>query len=779
MNVNKSTLLQFLNGDDKKFVIPVYQRPYSWKKQNCQQLLADLKDVTTYDYPSHFFGAIVFLTQSIGQMAEHTIIDGQQRVTTVSLLLLALHNFLISHPELDAHINPLKIYDGYLIDKYAPKHDQHKLHLIESDQVTYSELLYKGYTTSTNCVSANYHFFYDYLASLNPSELYALYEAITKLNVVNISLDLAVGDDPQLIFESLNSTGLALTETDKIRNFILMGIGVHEQTRFYEDYWKPLEELIPYDEINRFIKYFLAIKINTNPAESKLYFIFKNYYLKLTSPLNIPKVEKNRLIMQEILTYAQYYTFITRPHTIPKDPMSSRIAMNNVDSINSPKDPTNSRVAMDNVDSINSSKGPMNSHIAMDNVDSINSPNTSASSRKGKDTQESRTATNQLRSSLERLLSIGILTYIPLAMELYKKYEHQQLSAKDFTRALETIESYIVRRELCGQNTNIYNSLFISISSEISKIHPEETITAYEVLLRELSRRTGKSRFPNNHDLKEKFSTYELYSTGSAMQHYLLERLENANHREQVAVKELIENGTLSIEHIMPQTLTDDWKAALGRDWESIHNKYKDTIGNLTLTGYNSEYSNRSFLEKKNLPDKGFSSSKLALNHYLQQTDTWTRKDIETRAEELFQKALTIWPYPFKQVETKETNEPTWHDWDEDINWTHKRITKVDLFGTIIYTSRTTDAYKLILHALYDLDPTLFAINPITSKIDLGSTRISRTWYGNHPDKMNYAYPFTDNLYLEIQVSSENKRKIIRALAEQAGINSSDIRVYF
>lgn len=261
MQAHENNFLRFIGGPDKNFIIPVYQRPYSWGKENCVQLMKDLRDVYTRNYKSHFFGSIVYVEQNNGACAEYTIIDGQQRITTISLLLLAIRNYMLANPELSIPtINPDKIKNSYLTDEYADSEKKLKLKLVQGDDGAYDALLNLKSPIENTRITANYNYFYGEISKLDADILKKLYDAITKLDIVSISLQPQNGDDPQLIFESLNSTGQDLEPSDKIRNFVLMGLKAKQQERFYRTYWEPLENTVQRNEINKFIRYYLAVK---------------------------------------------------------------------------------------------------------------------------------------------------------------------------------------------------------------------------------------------------------------------------------------------------------------------------------------------------------------------------------------------------------------------------------------------------------------------------------------------------------------------------------------
>lgn len=678
MKASENQILRFINGSDKNFIIPVYQRPYSWKKENCVQLIKDLTDVYKRGYESHFFGSIVFVSQNNGVCEEYTIIDGQQRITTVSLLLLAIRNYILSHPEITvSNIKPEKIYNSYLIDEYAEDEKKLKLKLVQGDDDAYDALLSGKAPIENTSITSNYSYFYDEISKLGIEEIKGLYDAITKLDIVSISLQPQNGDNPQMIFESLNSTGLDLEPADKIRNFVLMGLKNKQQEKFYRTYWEPLENTVDRNEMNKFIRYYLDVKTRKLINEKKLYLEFK--YYQQNSGISVES------ILKDMLEFAEYY------HTI-SNPCDNRKPYTQI---------------------------------------------------------------------LQRINRLDVKTCIPLMMDLFKALNDSDISEGELCDALNIIENYIVRREICSLPTNALNKVFVQMGADIERDIDTDNISYFEAFRYEILKRTGKSRFPSDHDFEDKFTTYDLYNTKSAMKKYILEMLENFNNREQVAVDKLVSDGTLTIEHIMPQTLSEEWKNQLGSNGELIHTKYVDTIGNLTLTAYNSDYSNSSFQVKKTMPGKGFLESKLSLNEFVKKCDTWGEKEIQKRAKLLYEKAFKIWWIPKSSDRTEEKDE--WIDWDEDYDFTNKRIGQITVLDSVIKTLDMTDAYRKIHETLYELEPTIYHSHQMS-------------WFSESKKKLRRAHQIGRNAYIETNKNSREKVSTIKFMAELFNLNSYDIR---
>ena len=239
MDGKATKLVKYLDGSDKRFVIPVYQRNYSWKVENCRQLYDDLVKLILNKRDMHFFGSLVSVNN--GKFEEYLIIDGQQRVTTISILLLAIHNIL-KEGKLTAEDPKLidKVYNKYLVDEYDTSERRIKLKAVNKDLEAF-ERLFEGDPDEfipNSDITINYNYFYDRILK-EEITIDQLFEAIKALMIINITVD--EDDDPQLIFESLNSTGVDLTEGDKIRNYVLMGQSPENQEAFYKKYWSKIE----------------------------------------------------------------------------------------------------------------------------------------------------------------------------------------------------------------------------------------------------------------------------------------------------------------------------------------------------------------------------------------------------------------------------------------------------------------------------------------------------------------------------------------------------------
>ena len=297
MKGSEAKMTGFMEGADKRFVIPVYQRKYDWKLDNCRQLFDDLIKIVQDSRSSHFFGSIVSSVVPNGSKIEYHIIDGQQRLTTVSLLLLAIRNLIMqgkitsAEGKLDEQIS-----QRFLISPWAKEDDRIKLRPVKSDRDALTRLFgeEEDFDPTSN-LTLNYRFFCDQLLKevVPVDELYA---AIGKLEIISITLD--HGDNAQLIFESLNSTGLALTEGDKIRNYILMGQPPLDQTRLYDTYWTTIERCTGND-VSGFVRDYLSIKQQITPTISNVYRAFKEYAENAKLPIET--------LLEDLRRYARFF----------------------------------------------------------------------------------------------------------------------------------------------------------------------------------------------------------------------------------------------------------------------------------------------------------------------------------------------------------------------------------------------------------------------------------------------------------------------------------------
>ncbi len=566
MKADAMKLLDFIGkSQEKQFVIPIYQRVYSWEKEQCKQLWDDIVKTGGNDQiEGHFIGSIVFVHDGIYTTShnELLIIDGQQRLTTITLLFIALRDHLNDEDEFLEKFSCQKIQNRYLINSDEKGNKKFRLILSESDRDTLLSLIDENRRKPSEPslkIMENFKLFEEWIRK-NTDKLETIFKGLDKLMVVEISLERGK-DNPQLIFESMNSTGKDLTQTDLIRNYIIMETEIEKQEDFYNQYWRAMEEDFKQNEtlFNQFVRHYLTIKTREIPNINKVYEAFKRYQQE--------RGIETEVLLQDLQKYCRFFCQIVFKKEADKD----------------------------------------------------------------------------LNKALSFLVDLEMDVIYPLLLELYSDYKDGVLSKQDFIPIIYLIESYICRRAVCGLGTNSLNKVFPSFTKKINKDQYLESIKAHFGYL------TEKQRFPNNDEFKKLFITIDFYSFKK--KEYFFERLENFERKERVYTHEY------TIEHIMPQTLTEEWERDLGENFQAIHDKYLHTIGNLTKTGYNTEYSNRSFQEKQGM-EKGFKDSPLRLNQSLKDLESFGEKEIEKRANDLADWALKIWTYPKLDAETLEKYKP-------------------------------------------------------------------------------------------------------------------------
>lgn len=557
MRAGNTTLNEFLTRQIK-MNIPIYQRKYNWSLDECKQLFEDIlsigKDETRKSY---FIGSIVVKKDSeelLDPLAEVTLIDSQQRITTLTLIYCVLCNYYKNIDERLCH----NIYGNYLVNHDLD--ETNKLHLTKNDNESLKYIINSISTdkefklTPDNSINIynNYEFFRN---QINEENVETVIKGLKKLIFISVVLDQE--DNPQLIFESLNSTGLELNKNDLIRNYILMGLDTKHQNELYENYWYEIEQEFKNNGwfFDEFIRYYLSFESGRLPKRADVYKEFKNH---ANSFENIDDLVK------DVHKFAGYFACI----------------------------------------------------------------------RFGKEEDP------ELRDAFDSLAELDFNVTLPFLLSAYDDYQNSldnpdiNLTRDEFIRIVKYVESYCLRRSICDIPTNSMNKTFARLSKEINKQD------YYNYFVAAMFEKDTYKRFPTNEEVQEKLLNQNMYSKRKILKHVLI-AIENTEGKEFVST----ENS--SIEHIMPQNLTKDWESELGSNYEEIHGIYLHTLGNLTLTPYNSELGDKSFFDKKTC-DNGFCKSKLTLNEGLCELDRWTDKEIIDRTKQLSKKIINIWKYPVK-----------------------------------------------------------------------------------------------------------------------------------
>ncbi len=558
MKATEASLLQFLKKSPQ-FVIPIYQRTYSWTDGECLQLWADIMRAgAAEEIKAHFVGSVVYVEKGLYQVSSQSpllVIDGQQRLTTVTILLEALSRQLGDEEPVEG-FSAKKIRNYYLLNPLEDGEKAFKLLLTQTDKDSLTALVQQQPASSQGSVriQQNFEMFERLVKDLGP-DLAVLCRGLSKLVIVDVSLN-REQDNPQLIFESMNSTGRELSQADLIRNFVLMGLEPKLQTELYERHWRPMEVSFGQESygayFDAFMRHYLTVKTGDIPNLRAVYEAFKSYARQ-------PALEAGGVdaLVADVQAYAGYYCAMAL----------------------------------------------------------------------GRETNKA------LAEAFNDLRDLKVDVAYPLLLELYRDYAEDVLAHADFLASLRLIESCVFRRAVCAIPTNSLNTTFATFSRSLKKDRYLESLLATFILL------PSYRRFPNDEEFRRELVVRDMYN--QPRRSYWLRRLENHGRKERVIVDDY------TIEHIMPQNdnLSDAWKQELGEDWLRIHESKLHSLGNLTLTGYNSEYSDKPFSLKRDMPG-GFKASPLQVNEGLGLTQRWDEAAIDERGARLSKKAATVWGQP-------------------------------------------------------------------------------------------------------------------------------------
>lgn len=682
MDGHKQYLTDLIEGKLTRFVIPVYQRNYDWKPEQCKRLFDDLVEVSKTGRKEHFFGSIVSQTPR----GERIVIDGQQRITTVFLLLAAIRDQLtagvVTSEEEDLAED---IDDYYLIDRKHKKEQKLRLKLVKSDSEAFAAVLNQNkdaYVQSSN-VTQNFFYFLERLTYMDIS-IDELYEAIKSLCVIDITLD--PGDDAQLIFESLNSTGLDLSEADKIRNFVLMNLDQERQEAYYENYWNMIERNTDY-KVSDYIRFYLAAREAKTPAIKKVYPSFRIYAAKHFHDFEAGGLGIGaKSLLEELLRYSKYYRLCNHPDTGVKE----------------------------------------------------------------------------IDSALRVIHLFDASVTHPYLLNLLDYRASGNIDDAAVATVLWCIDSYLFRRWVCSVPTNALNKIFETLHGDALK-GVKDGASYPEVVKYLLTHKGGTGRFPDDNDFLYALDTRDFYRIQNR-KYYLYDRLENGTSEERIEVVSGLERGDFSVEHVMPQTLNADWKKSLGDDWERIHEEWCHKMANLTLTAYNSDYSNRPFKIKRDMKD-GFKDSGFRMNQWIGQQPTWGEGQIKEREKMLEEQFLAMWPYPTTSYEPKKTL-PELAELDSDIEFTGRRIAAFRFIGDRYATSQWSEMEVKVLKLLCELEPA--KIHSLVSSNSYPGTSF-------RSDEAQGFSQITSGVYVKISSSTSSKIDLLKRVFEVCGMDASEL----
>jgi len=568
MKAKDTSLLTFMRNATQS-IIPIYQRTYSWQVAQCQQLWADVLHAgASAEGHIHFIGSIVYIERDQSQVSNASplmVIDGQQRLTTVAILLEALARHMGVGEPVEG-FSAKKIRGYYLLNDLESEDRRFKLLLTQTDRESLIALLSQAPEPKEASIRVrqNFEFFTQQLAALN-GDVAQVCRGLNKLMIVDVALTRGQ-DNPQLIFESLNSTGKELSQADLIRNFVLMGLEPGLQKHLYELYWRPMEldftQQAYTEHFDAFMRHYLTVRTGDIPRQGEVYAAFKDWSRQ-------PEAGDTEALLKDVRAFAHYYCVIA-----------------------------------------------LGAH-----------------------------ADKELMRALHDLRELKVDVSYPFLLELFNDHSEDKLTLADLIAAVRMVENYVFRRAVCSIPTNSMNKTFSRFTASVDKERYLESIQAQFLLL------PSYRRFPSDAEFEREIQRRDIYSMRSKS--YFLRRLENHGRKEPIQIE------SLTIEHVMPQNenLSAAWRTMLGEDWERVQNTYLHTLGNLTLTGYNPELSDRPFLEKRNM-EGGFKDSPIRMNQELGKLEQWNEEAIKVRSANLAAKAATVWTAPALATEVLESHRP-------------------------------------------------------------------------------------------------------------------------
>lgn len=674
MDAHKLWMLRDFIGTNKVlFRIPVYQRNYDWSESNCNRLLDDIYDIM-HSGDKHFLGTIVFMAAKSGGFAlqEYIIIDGQQRLTTLMLILKALSVVAESVGDDCYH----EIEEQYLHNKYCDEEFKVKLKPIKSDNNQFTLLL----EDKIDEMDEDTHIYHNFMLckerferwaerGINPSQVL---DALTNLEIVEIVLTKGE-DDPQVIFESINSTGLELSNADLIRNYLLMN--ADDQEKLYENYWlyieKTLRNKMDYSNLDAFFMQYIVYKTSKPVNSRQLY----NSFVKL--------FKDSGYSQESILKELRYYAEIFGAFVYGSAKYSERI--------------------------------------------------------------------NRL---LYRLRVLNQTTCYPFLLHVFDDYHQGVIDEETVENILQFILAYLLRRMVCGVPSNTLRGLFTYLYNRIFKVASNKQ-KYYETLNKFLFTVSSKDVIPSAGEFERALQKANIYGN-NALCRFLLLDIENGDG------KEILQAENLTIEHIMPQTLSADWSHIRPED----HEEYLHTLGNLSVTGYNSELSNKSFAEKQDIIREN--SKAVILNSDVLDKESWNIATIQARAKRLARIVMTRYKIDrivddsieFEYIETL-----TLDNYDEV---TGKKLVSFKLFG---------ETYRQNKYALMLLDVIKLLDKKSPGKLQtlaennysFNSTKRKHVHLNIDGSGMRWPWKVTDGIYLEANLSAWSCIRFIENLLTEFG----------
>ncbi|MFN6203839.1 MAG: DUF262 domain-containing protein [Acidobacteriota bacterium] len=650
----KETKLQDIIEGTKQYVIPLFQRTYSWTTKEWDVLWKDLVELSESDNPrTHFIGSIVSMpTVSVPEgVAKYLLIDGQQRLTTIFIILALLRN---KAKENGNKIFADEINNTLLVNPYKTGEDYSKLMPTQVDRPAYNAIINEEGLQDNSQLTSAYVYFSKKLRQYQyPHE--QLKKIITSYFSV-VSIVLNADDNPHLVFESLNAKGRPLTQADLIRNYFFMRIQVSMQEEAYDSYWQPMQYMLA-DNLTDYIRHYLMRDGNVI-KQSDVYNALKDSVT----------IANATAYLKELYKYSHYYQRLLRPEHEPNATIHKYIS---------------------------------------------------------------------------RLNRIEVTTAYPFLLNIYGEYEDNKITQSEFVEILKILENYLIRRSICGIPTNQLNKIFPVVYPQLQEYYQGHYVDGLKYILQ-------SKGYPKDNEFYLRFKEAKLYGGGDRLNRtkLILESIEEHNkHREEVPFN------NLTVEHVMPQTLSEWWQNHLGNDWEETHELYVHTIGNLNLNAYNSELSNDNFDNKKRI----YLDSHLELNKYFSNVASWTRVDIEQRSDAIVNLALSIWPYFGKDNSTSVAN--------RGVTGTSPR--QLTIFGQVYPVAYWRDVLIITFNVIAEFEPEKFDLLARTYPKYLSQDKL----------KLRECRSLNNGYFIEANLSAENIHKFCFQALQTADLSIEDWKV--
>lgn len=712
LHIEPNDIKSFLASGNIYYEIPDFQRPYSWGQADAELFMEDVENTIADPESEHYFGSVIWVPEG---SFKRTIIDGQQRITTATLMLTAIYHLAEKEKRL-SQISAEDFNNTYLNSpgntEYGRPESHIKLRTVTIDDEIFDKIYHKKKLTDQEKASRLnivYQFFYTYLSDKGFLDNY--YEALGRFKIADISL--GKRDDPQRIFESINSTGKPLTDGDKIRNFALMLKNSGLRTLVYDDYWKRIEKSLVTiksdDNLSDFFRTFLISVLQRDVKVDEVYKEFKKYfYQKLEKDFGEDEI---REFYGRLVNYLDHYLFL----------------------------------------------------------------------KFGEDVDGKYGA---FRDAAFRLRYLRIEIPYPFLMRVLENYFDDNFDIEAVRRIFAITETYLVRRILVGQYTSGLNKVFYPLHRNVRRQveksdYTPEYVDVLSYILLDLK---GNTAMPNDEQISESISKVEFYHLRNWVCNFVLYSI-NAQSKDSLSLEQYAKGSKhFTIEHIMPQTLSEEWQKMLGKDYQRVYDTYIHTLPNLTLTGYNSEYSNLPFSgapgeDKKTLVSKGgeligLDDSSIWMNHWFQDKAVWNEKEIKKRAEWYEKQIKKIWPLPTTSYKPPFEGEIV--ELGEAGVLTNRSIFMFTAFGNEYEVTQWSDAYCKIMNLLFDKWPVLYERyleNPLLEK------SISTSQYGPYDNKLGK----DGRYYIGTNTSTNHKVQILQAvlnLLSDDEIDEADVKLY-